>query len=98
MNLSRYFVANNLITPEDEDEIFNATRDKARIFLLKIEAPVKGGFTAGLHLMLDIMLQHGSVTDIQLAEQIKNEIDEEYKIGKCMRTVCSHTYGFQCIW
>ena len=84
VNLSKYFVANNLITTEDEDEIFNATRDKGRIFLLKIESPVRGGFTAGLHLMLRIMLQYGSVTDIQLAEQIKNEIDEEYKNGKCM--------------
>ena len=89
-NLSRYFVASNLITPEDEDEIFNATRDKARIFLLKIEAPVRGGFTDGFHLMLDIMLQRGSVADIQLAKQLRNEIDEEYKIGKCMHTVYFH--------
>ena len=94
MNLSKYFVANNLITLEDEDEIFNATRDKARVFLLKIEAPVRDGFTDGFHLMLDIMLQHGSITDIQLAKQIKNEIDEEYKIGKCLCTVCSHAYMF----
>ena len=81
MNLSKYFVTNNLITLEDEDEICNAARDKARIFLLKIEGPVRGDFTAGLHLILDIMLQHGNVTDQQLAEQIKSEIDEEYKIG-----------------
>ena len=33
--------------------------------------------------MLDIMHQHGSVIDKQVAEQLKNEIDEEYKNGKC---------------
>ena len=51
---------------------------------MKIEAPVKGGFTAGLHIMLDVMFQHGSVTDRQLAERMRNEIDEECKNGRCI--------------
>ena len=80
INLSKYFVANNLISTDDEDEILHAPRDKARLFLYKIEAPVRGGFTAGFHLMLDIMHQRGSVIDKQVAEQLKNE---EYKNGKC---------------
>jgi len=83
VNLSKYFVANNLITTEDQEEIYNADRDKARIFLFKIESPMRDGFTAGLYKMLDVMLQYGSVSDKQLAEQIKNEIDEEYKNGEC---------------
>ena len=82
VNLSKYFVANNLISTDDEDEILIAqSRDKARLFLYKIEAPVRGGFTAGFHLMLDIMHQRGSIIDKQVAEQLKNEIDEEYKNG-----------------
>lgn len=86
VNLSKHFVAKNLITPEEEEEIVSAGRDKARLFLYKIEAPVRGGFTAGLHIMLDIMLQYGSVTDRQLAGQIKTEIDEECKNGKHLCT------------
>ena len=84
LNLSKHFVAKNIITIEDEKEIRNADRDKARLFLVKIEAPVKGGFTAGFHIMLDVMFQYGSVTDRQLAEQIRNEIDEECKNGRCI--------------
>ena len=89
VNLSKHFVAKNVITIEDEEEIRNAGRDKSRLFLRKIEAPVRGGFTAGFHIMLDIMLQHGSVTDQQLAEQIRSEIDEECKNGKC---IAMHRY------
>ena len=84
LNLSKHFVAKNIITIEDEEEIRKADRDKARLFLVKIEAPVKGGFTAGFHIMLDVMFQYGSVTDRQLAEQIRNEIDEECKNGRCI--------------
>ena len=83
VNLSKYFVASNLITTEDEDEILNASRDKARLFLYKIEASIKVGFTAGFHIMLDIMQLRGSVIDQLVAERLKYEIDEEYKNGNC---------------
>lgn len=98
LDLSKHFVAENLITTEDQEEIFNTTRDKARSFLLKIELGVRGGFTTGFHIMLDTMLRYGSVSDKQLAEQIKNEIDEECKNGNCIYCtyVCitgKHTRG-----
>ena len=83
VNLSKYFVARNVITIQDEEEILCAGRDKARLFLSKIEASLKAGFTKGLDIMLDTMLQHGNITDIQLAEQISNEI-KECKNSKCI--------------
>ena len=83
VNLSKHFVACNLITIQDEEEILSADRDKARLFLSKIDASLKAGFTDGLTIMLDIMIQHGNVTDEQLAKQIKNEI-KECKNGKCI--------------
>ena len=98
VNLSKYFVAEKLITTEDEKEIFNANRDIARLFLLKIESPVKGGFTTGVYIMLDIMQNYGSVTDEELAEKIKNEIDQEYKISKSTYYVHIHLCVFVCVF
>lgn len=100
VNLSKYFVAKNLITIEDEEEILCASRDRARLFLSKIEASLKAGFTNGFNIMLDIMLQHGNVTDIQLAEQMKSEI-KDCKNSKCICVlyicmyVCSYTVSIK---
>ena len=87
VNLSKYFVSENVITIEDEEEILSASRDKARLFLFKIGSSLKTGFTDEFNIMLDVMLKHGNVTDIQLAKQIKNEI-KEYKNGKYVHSYC----------
>ena len=80
VRLSRHFVAANVITTEEEEEIHTA-RDKGKTFLWKIESHTKTGFTDGLYIMLDVMTKYGNVGDSALSDQIKKEIRDEVERG-----------------
>ena len=75
-NLSTYFVSKQVITPEDEELIHQAPTNKAKLFLWKLESPLKVGFNDPFYIMLDVMQQHGDIAVKGLATKLWKEINE----------------------
>lgn len=69
-----YFVTENIINPENLEEI-NATTtssQKVQKLLKCILGPLDGGHTRGFYLMLRIMEMHGTLATQDLANEIKS--------------------------
>jgi len=77
-NLYRYFVAENIITLDEEEEISCESNSikKIEIFLKKVSSSLKTGFTVSFYKMLDIMRIHGNLATKELARNIKKSIDD----------------------
>ena len=78
-NLSTHFVSKQVITIEDEELIHKTPTDKAKIFLWKLESPLKVGFNDAFYIMLEVMEHHGNITVKSMATELRKEIDE---VGK----------------
>ena len=74
--LSSHFVSKGVITVEDEELIYQATTDKAKIFLWKLESSLKIGFNDAFYIMLDVMEQYGDIAVKSVAAKIRKEVDE----------------------
>ena len=74
--LSTHFVSKQVITVEDEELIHQSTIDKAKVFLWKLESPLKIGFNDAFYIMLDVMQQHGDIAVKSIATKLRKEIDE----------------------
>ena len=74
--LSPYFVEQNIISPSEQLEIFNATLpNKAACLLLSnISSALKAGITKVFYKFLDIIEQHGSIDSINVANAIKKKL------------------------
>ena len=80
-NLSTHFVSKEVITTEDEELIHQTVTDKAKLFLWKLESPLKVGFNDAFYIMLDVMQQYGDIVVKNMAKKLKKEIDE---FSKCL--------------
>ena len=76
--LSPYFVQQNIISPPEQLEIFNATSpNKASGLLLsKIFYALKAGFTKIFYTFLDITERHGSMDGARVTGVIKKKLLE----------------------
>ena len=82
--LSPYFVQQNIISPLDQMEIWNATSpNKASGLLLnKISSALKAGFTTIFYKFLDITENHGSMDSVKVTGAIRKrllELSSKYK-------------------
>jgi len=73
--LSSHFVSKGVITVEDEELIYQATTDKAKIFLWKLESSLKIGFNDAFYIMLDVMEQYGDIVVKSVAAKIRKEFE-----------------------
>ena len=75
-DLLKYFVAEKIITLNEEDKIKRcATKsDKVQMLLSNISGPLTAGDTTGLLFMLKTMNDHGTVATQNLAKQIESRI------------------------
>jgi len=78
INLYRYFVTEDIITFDEEEEISceKNPRKQSEIFLKKMSSSLKTGFTKSFYKMLDVMEIHGNLTTKELARDIKKSIDD----------------------
>ena len=75
-SLSAHFVSKQVITIEDEEMIHQTPTDKAKLFLWKLESPLKSGITGAFYVMLDVMDQHGNMAVKSVATKLRKEIDD----------------------
>ena len=75
-HLLRYFVQENIINPNDVEEInaITATPKKVEKLLLHISGPLRAGDTKGLYTMLTIMKEHGNQSTHDLAVRMSHEL------------------------
>ena len=76
--LSPYFVQQNIISPSEQLEIFNATlRNKAASLLLSnISSALKAGITKVFYNFLDITEQHGNIDSINVTNAIRKKLSK----------------------
>ena len=91
-SLSTHFVSKQVITIEDEETIHQAPIDKAKLFLWKLEAPLKNGINNAFYIMLDVMQQYGNVAVKTVATKLKKEIDDGKYITNYIIQIHTHTY------
>ena len=74
--LSPYFVQQNIISPSEQLEVFNATSSiKASGLLLSpISSALKAGFTKIFYKFLDITEQHGSMDSAMVTGAIRKKL------------------------
>jgi len=75
-SLSTHFVSKEVITVEDEELIHQAATEKAKLFLWKLQSPLKVGFNDAFYIMLSVMEQYGNIAVKGIATKLKKEIDE----------------------
>jgi len=75
-DLLKYFVAEKVITPNEEEEIRNvATKsDKVSKLLLNISGPLKAGDKHGFYTLLKIMKDHGTKVTQNLAKFLSTRV------------------------
>ena len=83
-NLLKYFIAENIITTDDQSEIFATPRPSQKVALLMkhISGSLEAGNIKLFRMTLDIMEKHGTVGTKQLALSIK----------QCLITTTQGTY------
>ena len=76
--LSPYFVQQNIISPSDQLEVFNATSlNKASGLLLRnISFALKAGYTKIFYIFLDITEEHGSNDIEKVSSVIRRKLSE----------------------
>ena len=76
--LSPYFVQQNIISPPEQMEIFNATSPTkaSGLLLSKISYALKAGFTKIFYAFLDITEQHGSMDSARVTGVIRKKLLE----------------------
>ena len=76
--LSPYFVQQNIISPPEQLEIFNATlpNKAAGLLLRNISSALKAGITTVFYKFLDITEHHGSIDSINVANAIRKKLFE----------------------
>jgi len=74
--LSPYFVAQNIISPEDQLEILTITspRRAASLLLSRISSAVEAGVNESFYRFLDILEQHGNVDSKQVLFTIRRDL------------------------
>ena len=74
--LSPYFVAQNIISPEDQLEILSVTspRKAASLLLSRISSAVEAGVNESFYRFLDIIEQHGNSDSKQIMLAIRREL------------------------
>jgi len=78
-----YFVAHNIISPDDIDEKYVKSQ-KVRKLLLHISGPLREGRTHGFYTLLKIMEQHGTQATRKLATIMRGLLpDNSSSTGKC---------------
>ena len=77
-DLNRYFVSEEIITLSDLDDISceSNNRKKIETVLKKISSSLKNGSTQLLCRMLHVMVVHGNLDTRNLADTIKESIDD----------------------
>ena len=75
-NLLPYFVEENIINTNNEEEIntITTTSNKVRKLLLHISGPLKAGDAKGFHTMLTIMKERGNQSTHDLAVRMNHEL------------------------
>lgn len=76
--LSGHFVQENIISPQDQLEIFKVTLpiNAAGLLLNKISIPLKGGNNKIFYKFLDITEQHGNIDSKTLIDDIRKTLLE----------------------
>ena len=77
--LSPYFVQQNIISPSEQLEVFNATlhlNKAAGLMLSNISTALKAGITKVFYKFLDTTEQHGSIDSINVANAIRKTLFE----------------------
>ena len=74
--LSPYFVQQNIISPSEQLEIFNATlpNKAASLLLSNISSALKAGITKEFYKFLDITEQHGNIDSINVTNAIRKKL------------------------
>ena len=75
-DLLTYFVARNIITMRQEDDIkqLSVPQERVRRLLLIISGPLESGDKNGFYVLLDIMKNHGTQSTQDLAENILSKL------------------------
>ena len=75
-NLLPYFVEENIINTNNEEEIntITTTSNKVRKLLLHISGPLTAGDAKGFHTMLTIMKERGNQSTKDLAVRMNHEL------------------------
>ena len=76
--LSPHFVAQKIISPDEQLEIFSATSSKkaAGLLLGKISVALKVGSSEGFYKLLDITEQHGSIDSKNVSLAVRKRLSE----------------------
>lgn len=76
--LSPHFVAQKIISPDEQLEIFSTTSAKkaAGLLLSKISVALKVGSTKGFYKLLDITEQHGSIDSKNVSLAVRKRLSE----------------------
>ena len=74
--LSPYFVARNIISPEDQLEILSVTspRKAASLLLTRVSSAVEVGVNESFYRFLDIIEQHGNSDSKQILLAIRRDL------------------------
>ena len=77
-DLLKYFVQEEVIKSDDQDEInaLTETPEKVQKLLKHISGPLEAGDSKGFYIMLDIMDNHGVQATKELANSLKTVISK----------------------
>ena len=75
-NLSQYLVSADVITFQDEEEIYAASTSsaKATILLQKLVGPLESGNTFCFYQLLQVMEGHGNIANKDLANKMRSRV------------------------
>jgi len=89
-DLLKYFVTENIISTDDQSEIFQTKRPSQKVALLlkHISGPLESGNNKPFRIMLRIMVQHGNLSTAELSTLVQ----------KCVTPTTEGTYVCMYVW